>query len=397
MSITPETPYTPTPPPAPLPPLGPTADAAPAPRRSRAGLVAAGVAGAGAIALVAGVVGGGVGYVVAKDTGVGSTTASASTVVSALSPAAVGQTSLIPGSIADIAKRVSPSVVQLNVKGDQGEGTGSGFIISSDGYILTNNHVASVGNNGSIEVAFNDGSTAKGTLVGASPDYDLAVVKVRKTGLPAITLGTSGGINVGDEVIAVGSPLGLQGTVTSGIISALNRPVTAGGEQSGDTSFINAIQTDAAINPGNSGGPLLNAAGAVIGINSAIASLGATGAGQPGSIGLGFAIPIDTAKRIADEIVRTGKAVTPIIGVKLDNQYNGKGARVGDVTTGGPAEAAGIEPGDVIIAVDGQQAVDSTQAIVLIRSHAAGDIVKLTIDRNGQSLTIPVTLTTAKG
>ena len=393
MSITPETQN-----PA-YPPLGPSADVpAPRPRKGRGGAVAAGIVGAAAIAIVAGAVGGGVGYTIAKDT---APTAAGNTATTALTPvadtAAVGATSIVPGSIADIAQRVSPSVVQLNVTGDQGAGTGSGFIISSDGYILTNNHVAGIGNNGSIEVAFADGTTAKGTLVGASSDYDLAVVKVRKTGLPAITLGSSKGINVGDAVIAVGSPLGLQGTVTSGIVSALNRPVTAGGEGSGDTSFIDAIQTDAAINPGNSGGPLLNAAGAVIGINSAIASLGATGAGQPGSIGLGFAIPIDTAKRIANEIVSTGKATTPIIGVKLDNQYNGKGARIADVTSGGPAEAAGLEPGDVIIKVDGLTAVDATQAIVSIRAHAAGETVKLTIDRDGQSLVIPVTLTTAKG
>jgi putative serine protease PepD len=306
-----------------------------------------------------------------------------------------GSTSVVPGSIADIAERVSPSVVQLDVTGQQGSGTGSGFIISSDGYIITNNHVAGpAGRSGSIEVHFADGSKATGTLVGSNPGYDLAVVKVDKTGLPAISLGASGDIKVGDAVIAVGSPLGLQGTVTSGIVSALNRPVTAGGE--GETAFINAIQTDAAINPGNSGGPLLNSSGAVIGINSAIASMGSGASGQPGSIGLGFAIPIDTAKRIVDELIKTGTSTTPILGVQLDMQFDGDGARVDNVTAGGASEAAGLQRGDVIVAVDGKPIVDGTELIVTIRSRAAGDTVKVTIDRDGQTTVLPVTLTASK-
>ena len=381
----------PTPPQAestPYPPLGPTADSAPRPERrdSRGGMVAGIIVGAAAVALTAGAAGGAVGYVVARD-------ASPATSVSAAVPG--GSTSVIPGSIADIAERVSPSVVQLNVTGQQGEGTGSGFIISSDGYIITNNHVAGpAGRSGSIEVHFADGTKATGTLVGANPGYDLAVVKVDKTGLPAISLGASGELKVGDAVIAVGSPLGLQGTVTSGIVSALNRPVTAGGE--GETAFINAIQTDAAINPGNSGGPLLNSAGAVIGINSAIASMGTSLSGQPGSIGLGFAIPIDTAKRIVDELIKTGTSTTPILGVQLDMQFNGDGARVDNVTEGGASEAAGLQRGDVIVAVDGKPVADGTELIVIIRSRAAGDTVKVTIDRDGQSTVLPVTLTASK-
>jgi len=381
----------PTPPqadPTPYPPLGPSADRAPAParRESRGGVVAGVIVGAAAIALTAGAAGGAVGYVVARD-------ASPTTTVSAAVQG--GSTSVVPGSIADIAERVSPSVVQLDVTGQQGSGTGSGFIISSDGYIITNNHVAGpAGRSGSIEVHFADGSKATGTLVGSNPGYDLAVVKVDKTGLPAISLGASGDIKVGDAVIAVGSPLGLQGTVTSGIVSALNRPVTAGGE--GETAFINAIQTDAAINPGNSGGPLLNSAGAVIGINSAIASMGSGASGQPGSIGLGFAIPIDTAKRIVDELIKTGTSTTPILGVQLDMQFDGDGARVDNVTAGGASEAAGLQRGDVIVAVDGKPIVDGTELIVTIRSHAAGDTVKVTIDRDGQTTVLPVTLTASK-
>jgi len=381
----------PTPPqaePTPYPPLGPSADRAPAPQRrsSRGGVVAGVIVGAAAVALTAGAAGGAVGYVVARD-------ASPTTTVAAAVQS--GSTSVVPGSIADIAERVSPSVVQLNVTGQQGSGTGSGIIIASNGYILTNNHVAGPsGNGGTIEVLFGDGSKASGTLVGANPGYDLAVVKVDKTGLPAVSLGTSGDLKVGDAVIAVGSPLGLQGTVTSGIVSALNRPVTAGGE--GETAFINAIQTDAAINPGNSGGPLLNASGAVIGINSAIASMGSNSSGQPGSIGLGFAIPIDTAKRIADELIKTGTSTTPILGVQLDMQFNGDGARVQNVTSGGAADTAGLRAGDVIVAIDGKNVADATELIVSIRSHAAGDTVKVTVSRDGQTTVLPVTLTASK-
>ena len=282
-------------------------------------------------------------------------------------------------------------MVQLNVSSDAGDGTGSGFVISDDGYIITNNHVAGpAGQGGSIEVSFSDGSTATGTLVGANPGYDLAVVKVEKTGLTTVPLGSSDALSVGDSVIAVGSPLGLSGTVTTGIVSALNRPVTAGGE--GETAFINAIQTDAAINPGNSGGPLLDGTGAVIGVNSAIATTGGASGGQPGSIGLGFAIPIDTAKRIVDEIVTTGTSSTPIIGVELDMAFAGPGAQIGGVTSGSPAEIAGLQQGDLVTAVDGSPVADATQLIVTIRSQAPGDTVSLTVERGGVTTEVPVTL-----
>ena len=273
-------------------------------------------------------------------------------------------------------------------------GVGSGFVISADGYIVTNNHVAGVaGKNGTIEVAFANGKTATGSLVGASPDYDLAVVKVDRDNLETVPLGRSSALRVGDTVIALGSPLGLQGTVTTGIVSALNRPVTAGGE--GETAFIDAIQTDAAINPGNSGGPLVDATGAVIGVNSAIATMGSA-AGQAGSIGLGFAIPIDTAKRVANEIIKNGAAQTPIIGVRLDMQFAGPGAKVIEVTDGGPAQAAGLRVDDIIVAVDGQKIADPTQAIVTIRAHAPGDAVTVSITRDGQPQDLRLTLQAAK-
>ena len=299
--------------------------------------------------------------------------------------------SVMPGSIAEIAAAVQPAVVQLNVSGSAGDGTGSGFVISDDGYIITNNHVAGpAASGGSIEVAFSDGTTATGRLVGANAGYDLAVVKVEKTGLTTVPLGSSADLNVGDSVIAVGSPLGLTGTVTTGIVSALNRPVTAGGE--GETAFINAIQTDAAINPGNSGGPLLDGTGAVIGVNSAIATMGTDAGGQAGSIGLGFAIPIDTVKRISEEIIATGSSSTPIIGVELDMTFTGPGATIGAVTPGSPAERAGLQAGDLVTAVDGTPVSDATQLIVTIRSNAPGDTVTLTVERNGQTTQVPVTL-----
>jgi putative serine protease PepD len=346
--------------------------------KSRVGFLITGVA---LTALFGGAVGGAVGYTVAESNSSSSVTIAAGGLVT---PAA--------GSIAAVAAAVQPSVVQLNVSGSKGEGTGTGFVVSSDGYIVTNNHVTGdAGNGGTIEVTFVDGSTATGELVGADPGYDIAVVKVDRTDLPALTLGSSDSVNVGDVAIAIGSPLGLQGTVTSGIISALNRPVTAGGQ--GGLAYINAIQTDAAINPGNSGGPLVNASGEVVGVNSAIATLGMGDA--TGSIGLGFSIPIDTAKRIVDEIIRTGTSQTPIIGVQLDMGFAGPGGAVSAVTPDSPAEAAGLLEGDVITKVDGNLINDSTGLIVAIRANAPGDQIELVVLRNGEMLTVALTLTAA--
>lgn len=370
----------------PIPPFAPVEPATqsfqyqpmviPEKKRNRTSLMFAGFVVTG---LVAGAAGGAVGYVAARETAPAATSV---TSVFADSPSMPAN-----GSIADVAAAVQPAVVQLNVNGAEGEGTGSGFIISNDGYIITNNHVAGTAKENGIDVLFADGSQAKGKLVGANAGYDLAVVKVDKTGLKTVPLGKSSTLRVGDSVIALGSPLGLQGTVTSGIVSSLNRPVTAGNE-----SFINAIQTDAAINPGNSGGPLVNGNGAVVGVNSAIASM-ATGAGQAGSIGLGFSIPIDTAKRIADEIIKTGSATTPIIGVQLAMNFAGPGGQVSTVTKGGAADQAGVQVGDVITKINGQIISDGTQLIVTVRSFAPGDRVQLTIKRGDQTLTLPLNLT----
>lgn len=365
-------------------PTPPTFRQPEAPKQARRGTML--FASVAVTAVVAGAVGGAVGYVAAREVAPASTSASSTSVIGNTSPSVPAN-----GTIADVAAAVQPAVVQLNVTSAEGQGTGSGFVIDSDGYIITNNHVAGSANKDGITVVFADGSQAKGTLVGANAGYDLAVVKVDKSGLPKVTLGKSAGLRVGDAVIALGSPLGLQGTVTSGIVSALNRPVTAGG--TGEESFINAIQTDAAINPGNSGGPLVDGNGAVVGVNSAIASMGAAAGEQAGSIGLGFSIPIDTAKRIADEIVKTGSAKTPVIGVSLDTNFAGPGAKVAAVTSGGPSEAAGVKVGDVITKVNGTSISDGTQLIVTIRSYAPGDRVQLTITRDGSTLTLPVNLT----
>jgi putative serine protease PepD len=252
-------------------------------------------------------------------------------------------------------------------------------------------HVAAPAvNGGELTVVFDDGDEAIAKIVGRNTSYDLAVLKVDREGLPTAVLGDSSAVRVGDVAIAIGAPLGLNGTVTAGIISSLDRPVTAGG--SGELAFINAIQTDAAINPGNSGGPLLDGTGRVIGINSAIATLAGTIGEESGSIGLGFSIPIDTAKRIAEELIATGDSQTPIIGVVLNTAFTGDGAEVSEITPGGPAEAAGVRVGDVITEFNGRQVADSTELVVVIRSYAPGEEIEITLTRNGKFSTIPLTL-----
>jgi len=294
-------------------------------------------------------------------------------------------------SIADIAEAVLPSVVSILIEAGGDSGSGSGFIIQSNGYILTNNHVAApAANGGELTVVFENGEKAKATIVGSNTSYDLAVLKVDREGLPTAVLGNSDQVKVGEQVIAIGAPLGLNGTVTAGIISSLDRPVTAGGR--GDLAFINAVQTDAAINPGNSGGPLLDSAGRVIGVNSAIATLAGSGNVESGSIGLGFAIPVNSAKRIAEEIISTGDSNTPIIGVVLNTTYAGDGAEVGEITAGGPAADAGLRVGDIITALNGRQVADSTELVVAIRSYAPGEKVEISLLRNGQSQTVALVL-----
>jgi putative serine protease PepD len=328
--------------------------------------------------LLAGGIGGAIGYSLAGGQ------PQSSSVTAGANPSNSEELSLrADGSIAAIAAKVLPTVVSIEVDG----GSGSGFILSQDGYILTNNHVIeTAANGGRIDVIFQDGSRNQAELVGRAPDYDLAVLKVNQSGLTPSAIGNSDTVAVGDQAIAIGSPLGLEGTVTSGIISSLDRPVTAGGADGTETSFINAIQTDAPINPGNSGGPLVNGEGQVIGVNSAIASLSQS-TGQAGSIGLGFAIPINTANRIAQELITTGSSKTPIIGAEIDFSYTGQGARVNSVTPGGPAEEAGIRSGDVIVAVNGSRVDDAVSLITDIRKNAPGDEITLTLE-SGKEITV---------
>jgi len=303
-----------------------------------------------------------------------------------------------PDSIAGIAARVSPSVVSIDAQTPSGGDTGSGFFIQSDGTILTNNHVVegAVTSGGSITVNLTNGKSYPAKLIGRDSSYDLAVLKIDVTDAPALQLGDSEMIQVGDPVIAIGSPLGLAGTVTSGIISAKNRAVTSGGG-TGESSFINALQTDAAINPGNSGGPLVDINGAVIGVNSAIASLGASFSSQSGSIGLGFAIPINQAKKTAEQLIKTGKATYPLMGISVDSAYAGGGARIANVPNailpGGPAAKAGLKAGDIILEIDGKAVANSDELIVAIRSHNVGDRLTVKFQRGSATQTVSLTLT----
>jgi putative serine protease PepD len=303
--------------------------------------------------------------------------------------------------ISQIAEAVLPTVVSLEVRGPRRGATGSGFVVRSDGYIVTNSHVISgAEDGGAIRVTFADGVQASARIVGRSPTYDVAVVRVDRDNLPAVRLGDSAQLRVGDPLVVVGSPLGLSGTVTTGIVSALGRPVTTA--DGGEASYISAIQTDAAINPGNSGGPVVDRRGRVVGIASAIATLG-RGRGS-GSIGLGFAIPATTAASIVEQLIADGEAEYPIVGVTLDLSYPGPGARVrpsdadGEaIAPGGPADRAGMQPGDLVVAVDGEPVETFEEFVVLIRSRQPGDTVELEVERDGERLQLSVTLDATAG
>ncbi len=361
------------------------------------------IGGALIIALVSGVAGGVVGVQLERSGGIGAVE---------LPQAGVEAPDRDPDSVAGIAAQALPSVVTLHVSGGGRAGTGTGFVLDDRGHILTNDHVVEpAGENGDITVTFHSGDTAEATVVGRDSGYDLAVVRVKGVrGLTPLPLGNSDNVQVGDPVVAIGAPFDLAGTVTSGIISARERPITAGGEKGdgSDVSYVDALQTDAPINPGNSGGPLLDGKGRVIGINSAIRSadggLDPEG-GQSGSIGLGFAIPINQGKRVAEELIETGKATHPVIGITLDMEYSGDGARVaaegGDggppVSTGGPGAKAGIRPGDVITEVDGRPVHSGEELIVKTRAHRPGDRLELTLERDGEERTVSLVLGSSGG
>ena len=350
-----------------------------------------------AAGLIAGTTGGVVGGYLADG---GGTTTRTGPSAAAPQPGA-GATTRPEGSIANIAANALPSVVTLRIEGGgSGGATGSGWVYDDAGHVVTNNHVVSgVGSDKAVTVVLSNGKQVDGTVVGTDASYDLAVVEVTGADLAPLPLGRSADVVVGDQVIAVGAPLGLDSTVTTGIVSALDRPVTPGGED--DQSFINAIQTDAAINPGNSGGPLLDMSGNVIGVNSAIAQVpGSSIGGQSGNIGVGFAIPSDQVATTVEQLIATGTAQHPVIGVYLDSTYDGEGVRIAEdgpagepaVNPGGPADKAGLEAGDVIVAFEGNPVTDDGELVVKIRARRVGDSVTLTIRRNGDERDVTMVL-----
>ena len=305
------------------------------------------------------------------------------------------------GSIEKVAQAVLPSVVMINVSGPGGSGSGSGIILSADGKILTNNHVASLaGKNGQLSVSFNDGSHAPAKVLGTDPLTDTAVIQAQNvSGLTPATIGHSSSLQVGQGVVAIGSPFGLDATVTSGIVSALNRPVNVGTVSQGNATVYPAIQTDAAINPGNSGGPLVNLAGEVVGIDSAIQSAtNGTGEGEPGSIGLGFAIPIDEVLPIVQQMIKGETPTHARLGIGVENATTGAGAQVADgakiqeVNNGSAAAGAGLKAGDVITKVDDHLITSSDGLVAIIRAYRPGDSVTVTYTRGGSTHTVQVTL-----
>lgn len=385
------------PPPAPPgpPPAPPAEPARPRPGPGPARLVVAGLIVV-AVALGSGLAGAEI--ALSRDPG-GTTTVTSGTVVKGGSSPTE--------TLAKVAAAVQPSVVSIKVSARSGSDEGSGVIMSSDGTILTNNHViaAAASGGGTISVTFADGDTAPATIVGRDESTDLAVVKASGvSGLKPATFGDSESVHVGDTVLAIGSPLGLEGSVSAGIISALHRPVDVGSDQqqdpfggqqgSGTSTVLNdAIQTDAPINPGNSGGPLVDSQGRVIGINSAIASL-SSGTGQSGNIGVGFAIPVDEAQRVAKQLVNGQTVTRAVLGVQVSDVSEG-GARVEGVTSSSGADRAGLRVGDIITRVDGATVADATALTAAIRTHSAGDTVRLTFTRDGATRTVTATLGSA--
>lgn len=336
-------------------------------------------------ALIAGLVGGGAGFGGAYALLDGGTSTSSGSTLTG-QPATNASTTPIDGSVQAAAATATPSTVDIRVTTSQGSAEGSGVILTADGDVLTNNHVVA-GSTGQIQVTLSDGTTHTATLVGTSPSYDLAVIKLdNASGLTAATLGQSSGVAVGQQVVAIGSPQGLTGTVTTGIVSALNRTVAVEGED-GSGVVYNGLQTDAPINQGNSGGPLVNLDGQVVGINSAIATAGQS----TGSVGLGFAIPVDQARRVAQEIMDTGHATKPVLGVQGSTGSSSAttGATVEQVTAGGPAAAAGIAQGDVVTKVGDAAVSDFSDLIARVGAYAPGQQVTLTLS---SGRTVDVTL-----
>ncbi|MFJ8641477.1 S1C family serine protease [Streptomyces sp. NPDC093610] len=373
------------------------------PRRRRAGGLVAAVAVA---ALVAGGIGGALIYWAADSNDSGSS--GSTTVAASNSPKDFKRDA---GTVAGVAASALPSVVTIDAQSGDGEGgTGTGFVYDKEGHILTNNHVvASAADSGQLTATFSNGKKYDAEVVGRAQGYDVAVLKLKKApeGLTPLALGDSDKVAVGDSTIAIGAPFGLSNTVTTGIISAKNRPVASGDGSSNKNSYMSALQTDASINPGNSGGPLLDAGGAVIGINSAIQSTsgGGVGQSQAGSIGLGFAIPVNQAKNVAEQLIKTGQPVYPVIGATVTMEEKTGGAVISDegaggtpaVTPNGPAAEAGLKAGDVITKFNDTTVESGPTLIGEIWTHKPGDKVTLTYKRDGKTATAEVTLGERKG
>ena len=379
----------------------------PPPRRARGGTAVV-LVGALVLGGAAGV-GGAAAYQAFTDTGSNVSTTDGS--FEATKTAAIKD-----GTVEKVANAVLPSVVKVNVSGQSGSGTGSGVVLSKDGEVLTNNHVVSgAGDGSSLSVSFNDGTTKKASVIGTDPLTDIAVIKVENpSGLTPAAIGKSGELKVGQAVVAVGSPFGLNATVTTGIVSALNRPVSTsapeeeqapqnpfGGGESEQQPGANmsttypAIQTDAAINPGNSGGPLVDMSGRVVGINSSIRTASSEGSGSGGSIGLGFSIPIDEVLPIVNQITNGEKPTHARLGVSVSDVRNDsqtQGAVLQSVEGGGSAAEAGLKNGDVITKV-GDHVIDGSESLVAtIRGHRPGEQVEITYLRNGETDTVTADL-----
>jgi putative serine protease PepD len=376
-------------------PAAPSAPAAPAPSGPPAATSARRTVVTAAI--VAALVGGGVGAgtVALVDDNNSQSPAAGLTTSNQAAPAAK-----VDGTVAAAAAKIGPSVVTVNVDTAGEQDTGSGVIIRSDGYILTNNHViAAATSSGRLTATLADGRKLKASVVGTDPSDDLAVIKVAARQLTAATFSSSSKLVVGQTVVAVGAPLGLSDTVTAGIVSNTARPVQTG--DSTAQAVFNAVQTDAAINPGNSGGPLVDLAGHVVGINAAIATDQSSGGlqvpGQPsqsGNIGIGFAIPSDEASRIAGELITSHKATHAVLGVKVTNSSS-SGATVESVTANSPASGAGIAKGDVVTKLAGQRIDDANSLVAAVRSHAPGQTVSISYLRDGRTHTATVELGSA--
>ncbi|WP_435796050.1 trypsin-like peptidase domain-containing protein [Micromonospora zamorensis] len=336
-------------------------------------------------ALLAGTLGGALGYAFAVRGGAGGA------VLGGAPAEAPALAQRKPESLAGVAERVLPSVVTVRVSSLGGTSEGSGFIATADGHVITNDHVVA-GGTGKASVVFNDGSTAPATIVGQDPESDIAVIKVSRPGLRAVEFGDSDALAVGDPVLAMGSPLSLANTVTAGIVSALDRTMQAG-EPGGPVRYYAAIQTDAAVNHGNSGGPLVDGAGRVVGVNSTIKSLVAEGQ-EAGNIGLAFAIPINQAKRVTQDIIGTGKARRTVIGARVDGPTGalGGGLRLAQVEPSGPADGAGLKVGDVILKINGRPMTEPTDLTALVRKYAPGSVVTVEFRRGSDRQNTSVTL-----